>query len=188
MLIVLFHSALGLRAVERQIAAALHADGHDVLVPDLYDGRAVDALEEGLALMDTVGWDAIRDRARHAVRDLPENTVLAGVSMGAGVVSELWRDRPATPAVVLIHGYAIIPDHVATGGRASLHVAVGDRFAPDDTISQWQSAAAAQGIEAQVHRYVDVGHFFTDPTSVDYDEAAAQTLTQRIRTFLLNAD
>jgi dienelactone hydrolase len=188
MMIVLFHSALGLRAVERDIAATLRGDGHDVVVPDLYGGRTVDTLEHGLALKDVVGWDAIRERARHALRDLPENTVLAGVSMGAGVVSEVWRHRPATPAVVLIHGYAVIPEHVATGVRASLHVANGDRFAADDTVSEWQIAAATRGVAAQVHRYADVGHFFTDPTCADYDEAAAQTLSQRVRTFLRNDD
>jgi dienelactone hydrolase len=50
MMIVLFHSALGLRAVERDIAATLRDDGHDVVVPDLYGGRTADTLEHGLAL------------------------------------------------------------------------------------------------------------------------------------------
>jgi dienelactone hydrolase len=114
--------------------------------------------------------------------------VLAGVSMGAGVVSEIWQERPATPAVLLLHGYAVIPDHVAAGVRASLHVAVGDRFAPEEVIAEWQCAAAAQGVEAQVHRYPDVGHFFTDPTLADHDEEAARTISQRARTFLRNLD
>ncbi|MFL5840952.1 MAG: dienelactone hydrolase family protein [Thermoleophilaceae bacterium] len=84
-------------------------------------------------------------------------------------------------------GYAVIPDHVAVGVRASLHVAVGDRFAPANAIATWRTAAAAQGVDAEVHRCPDVGHFFTDPASADYDKAAVQTLSQRVRTFLRNA-
>ncbi len=188
MTIVLFHSALGRRRVEHDLAAALRDDGHDVLVPDLYDGTTAETLEGGLALMDAVGWSRIRSRARAAVRDLPADTVLAGVSMGAGVVSEIWRDRPATLTVVLVHGYAVIPENVAAGARAALHVADGDRFAPADVIEDWEATAAARGIEAQVHRYPRLGHFFLDPTSADYDETAAKMVRERIRTFLRSVD
>jgi dienelactone hydrolase len=184
MKIVLFHSALGLRHVENALASALRDDGHDVTVPDLYDGEVVNTLHEGLALKDTVGWTVIRDRARQALRDLPAETVLAGVSMGTGVVSEIWKDRPATPAVLLIHGYADLPDQVTAGVRVSLHTAVGDRFVPDDILARWQDAAATRGIEAHVHQYADVGHFFTDSTSADYDAAAAATLFGQVRQFL----
>ena len=184
MKIMLFHSALGLRTVERDIAAALREDAHDVLVPDLYDGKTATTLEDGLALKDAVGWAAIRARAHNALDGAPADTVLAGVSMGAGVVSEVWPERPAAPAVLLIHGYADIPTHVAAGVRASLHVAVGDTFAPEDTLRRWESAASASRVEAEVHRYAGVGHFFIDPASADYDEVAARAVLQRARTFL----
>jgi dienelactone hydrolase len=187
MRVVLFHSTQGLRRAERDLASALCRDGHEVVVPDLFAGRTAETVEDGLALKDAVGWPRIRERARQSVRDLPGDTVLAGVSMGAGVVSELWPDRPATPAVVLIHGYAVIPDHVPAGVRAILHVAVGDPFAPDDVVSDWQATAAARGIEAEVDRYPGVGHFFTDPDSPDYDEAAAEAVAQRVRRFLRQA-
>jgi hypothetical protein len=54
-------------------------------------------LEHGLALKDVVGWDAIQSRARDALRGLPEDTVLAGVSMRAGVVSEVWASSIRPP-------------------------------------------------------------------------------------------
>jgi dienelactone hydrolase len=110
--------------------------------------------------------------------------VLVGVSMGAGVVSELWCERPETAAVVLLHGYAVIPACVRPGVRATLHVAVGDRFAPEETISRWQQDAASRGVDAEVYRYPSPGHFFTDRASEDYDERAAQTLLARVRAFL----
>jgi dienelactone hydrolase len=183
-LIVLFHSALGLRRVEQDIADALRRDGHEVRLPDLYDGRTAHTLEDGLALKDVVGWAAIRDRAHDVVRGLPVDTVLAGVSMGAGVVSELWRERPETPAVLLVHGYAPLPDEVPPGVRAALHVAVDDPFAPGDTVEQWQEAAAVRGVRADVHRYPGLGHFFTDPASPDHDRDGTQLVLERARAFL----
>jgi dienelactone hydrolase len=161
--VALFHSTLGLRAVERELADALVRDGHDVLLPDLFDGRVAGTIEEGLALKDAVGWEAIRDRARAALGHAPADTVLAGV---------------------LLHGYAGIPADVRPGVRAALHVAVGDRFAPEETVAAWHREAAARGVEAEVYRYADAGHFFTDRASEDYDEAAARALRSRVRAFL----
>jgi len=40
--VVLFHSVLGVRRGELDAADRLRAGGHDVLVPDLYDGRVFD--------------------------------------------------------------------------------------------------------------------------------------------------
>jgi dienelactone hydrolase len=182
--VVLFHSALGLRGVEHDLADELRHDGHHVTVPDLYDGRSAQTLEDGLALMHTVGWTHILARARQSLRGLPDDAVLVGVSMGAGVVSEVWRDRPATPAVLLIHGYAPIPDDVRPGVRAALHVAEDDPFAPSQTVVDWQTTADVRGVRADVYRYPGLGHFFTDPTSGDYDASAAATVLERARGFL----
>lgn len=163
----------------------LRADGHDVLLPDLYEGRAADDLESGLQLMAEVGWSAICARARAAMRDAPPSTVLAGLSMGAGVVGEIWADRPETPAVLLFHAPARIPD-ARLGTRAEIHAGDDDPFAPADALAGWRATAADRGLSAQVHIYPGVGHFFTDPDSIDYDEQASEKAWARARAFLLN--
>jgi dienelactone hydrolase len=186
--VVLFHSAQGLRPVERELADALRLDGHHVTVPDLYDGRSAQTVEDGLVLKDTVGWTRIMSRARESLRSLPDDAVLAGVSIGAGVVSEVWRDRPATAAVLLVHGYAPIPEDVTPGVRAALHVAEDDPFAPHETVADWEATADLRGLVVDVYRYPRLGHFFTDRSSGDYDAAAAATVLQRARDFLRHAD
>jgi dienelactone hydrolase len=65
-----------------------------------------------------------------------------------------------------------------------MHVAVGDPFAPEQTVARWEREAAARGIEASVHRYPDVGHFFTDRSLTDYDAAVTRSVIARARTFL----
>jgi dienelactone hydrolase len=182
--VALFHSALGLREVERAAAGALRADGHRVVLPDLYRGRRAEDLESGLRLMREIGWDAICAEARSTARELPEDTVLAGVSMGAGVVGELWKDRPATPAVLLIHGHAVIPTAVRPGTRVELHAGSADPFVAGETLAHWIGAAKAQGLSPRVWQYPGEAHFFTDPASADYDAVAAETLWTRARQFL----
>ncbi|HET6744065.1 MAG TPA: dienelactone hydrolase family protein, partial [Kribbella sp.] len=126
--VVLFHSALGLRAVEHRAARLLRADGHEVQLPDLYGGRVAADLDSGLSLMREVGWDAICGRARAAVRDLPDDTVLMGISMGAGVVGEIWKDHAAPDAVVLIHGHTAVPATASPRTRVELHAGSNDSF------------------------------------------------------------
>ena len=53
--IVLFHSILGLRPAESAIAARFTAAGHEVALPDLYDGRRADSLRRRLRAPRRIG-------------------------------------------------------------------------------------------------------------------------------------
>ncbi|WP_218004968.1 hypothetical protein [Actinomadura macra] len=56
-------------------------------------------------------------RARRALEELPDETILAGLSMGGGVLSEVWAERPVTVGVLLLHATAEIPASVRPGLR-----------------------------------------------------------------------
>jgi dienelactone hydrolase len=87
--IILFHSVVGLRPLELEIAARLRAAGHTVATPDLNDGRAAISADAGFTLMAEYSGPELTNRARAALAILPDTAVLAGVSMGAGMVGEL---------------------------------------------------------------------------------------------------
>jgi dienelactone hydrolase len=182
--IVLFHSVLGLRPVELGLADRLRAAGHRVATPDLYAGSTAATIEEGFVLKDTVGWPAIVRRAREAVRDLPAETVLLGVSMGAGVVQEVLPDRPGTAGVLLLHAVGALPASVRAGLPAQAHVADPDPIAPPAQVAAWQAAATRSGADAQVFTYPGIGHFYTDAAGPDHDEPAAERTRQRVLEFL----
>jgi dienelactone hydrolase len=183
--IVLFHSMLGLRPVELLAAERLRAAGHEVVAPDLYAGQTASTLDEGFRLKDhRIGWATIEQRAHQAVQDLPADTVLAGISMGAGVVSTLLPHRPDTAGVFLLHGLAPIPTTAREGLPVQLHVSDADQFAPPAEVSAWLGAATRLGADAHVFTYQHTGHFFTDPRLPDH-HAQATTLTwQRVLDFL----
>lgn len=182
--VVLFHSVLGLRPVELDAAQRLRAAGHVVATPDLYAGRTGTTLAEGFEVKDRIGWAAIGRRARRAVRDMPADTVLAGMSMGAGVVGTLLPVRPATAGVLLLHGLAAIPATARAGLPVQVHVADPDEFAPPADVVAWRAAATRSGVDVRVFTYPGAGHFYTDTGLPDHDERAAALTWQRTLEFL----
>ncbi|RSD08490.1 dienelactone hydrolase family protein [Amycolatopsis eburnea] len=182
--IVVFHSVLGLRPVERGLADRLRAAGHDVTTPDLYDGRTAPTLESGFALKEAVGWETITRRALDAVRDLPAETVLVGVSMGAGVVQAVLPHRPATAGVLLLHALGDLPAGARPGLPVEVHVADPDPIAPPAQVAAWLAAATRAGADARVHTYPGLGHFYTDADGPDHDPAAADLTWERVLEFL----
>jgi dienelactone hydrolase len=180
--IALFHSVFGLRPVELDAADRLRAAGHDVVTPDLYAGQVASTLDEGLDIKDRIGWDAITKRAFDAVAELPPDTALVGVSMGAGVVSMVLPRRPETVGVLLLHGLADIPANARDGLPVQVHVSDSDDFAPPAAVAAWLDVA--NGADVRVFTYPDAGHFYTDASLPDHNEQAASLTWQRVLDFL----
>lgn len=183
--VVLFHSVLGLRPVERAAADRMRAAGHGVWVPDLFAGATADTVDRGMRLVEEIGWDTICERAQAALADLPATTVLAGFSMGCGVVASVWPERPETRGILLLHAPADIPKGVSLKGlRAQLHVGEHDDFWPPEDLRRWQMAAELAGMAAELHIYPGAGHFYTDPSLHDYDAQATEETWSRALRFL----
>jgi len=113
----LFHSMFGLRQVELTAAERLRAAGHRVVAPDRFagavagHGRAA-TVEDGFALTEAVGWDAIVERGYAAVRDLP-----AGGCAGVAVTALSQPvDASRVPPVPLVAAAA--PSGACSGSRA----------------------------------------------------------------------
>jgi dienelactone hydrolase len=107
--VIIFRCILGLRSVEQDAAKRFRSCGFEVAVPDLYDGKRTESLDEGFQIMAEIGWPVICRRAFKAMEKLPDSTILAGFSMGAGVIACLWGERPQSKAVLLFHGFAKVP-------------------------------------------------------------------------------
>ena len=183
--VVLFHSVLGLRSAELLAAERLRAVGHEVVTPDLFGGASASTLDAGFMIADRVGWTAVVAAARQALSGMPDETVLAGVSMGTGVVGAVWPERPATGGVLLLHGVADLPASVRPGLRVQLQAAEPDPFAPEDRVAALRRAARETGAELEVFRYPGAGHFYTDSELPDhYDPAAAELTWRRVLEWL----
>lgn len=180
--IVLFHSILGLRPVEGEIAAVFEADGHTVSLPDLFGGRAADTYEAGFAQRKEVGTEAIMERAKAAVDAAPADAVLAGVSFGAALIGEFWGDRPEMKGALLYAGITEWMDPPRPGLKVSAHIAKPDPFDDEEYFADW--AAQKGEADLEMHRYENCGHYFLDPSLEDYNEEAARLCLDRSRAFL----
>src|ERR1700680_4062879 len=101
--VVLFHHAWGRTQGVENFADLLRNDGHDVWVPDLYDGKTFDTLEAGLAYAQDVGFDTLIDRGRAFGEQLPDDIVYAGFSLGVIPAQMLAQTRPGAKAALFIH-------------------------------------------------------------------------------------
>jgi dienelactone hydrolase len=182
--VVLFHSVYGLRPAVLAAADRLRAAGHTVVAPDLYAGPVAASIDEGFALSARIGWETIVSRARHAVRDLPTESVLAGLSMGVGVVGALLAGRPETAGLLLLHGTGGEPADVPAGLPVHVHIAEPDNLFPLAGVAAWRDAMAGAGAAVRVHTYPGAGHLFTDPDTTDFDRPAAELAWQRSLAFL----
>ena len=183
--VALFHSVYGLRPAVRAAAERLRAAGHTVVTPDLYRAPAVDDLSTGFALADRVGFETMLARAREAIRDLPGEAVLAGLSTGTGLVEALLPERPATAGVLLLAGAGATFDKCPPGLRAQLHVADPDpEFVPAEDVERWTAGMTAAGTIFEVYRYPGVGHLWIDEDLPDFDAPAAERTWQRCAEFL----
>ncbi len=174
--IILFHSILGLRSLERDLAERWRARGHQVALPDLYGGSSADDYDTGFRFYKETGSDEVTARAAAALDRTPA-AVLAGISMGTAQAARLWR--PETPGVLMLCGVAPPISAPPPGLPIAAHVARPDPFDADGDIDDWAAA-----IGADLHLYEAAGHLFLDPALPDHDPDAAAACLSRADRFL----
>lgn len=180
--IVLFHSILGLRPIERDLAREWESAGHTVTLPDLYGGRATNDYDEGFVLFRDIGRSTIGACAAAAVAAAPADAVLAGVSMGAGLLADHWGDRPQSRGALLIAGPAEWSPSLRPGLPVQAHIARPDPFDPEEVFAEWEQANPGAALD--LRRYDGVGHSFLDPALSDYREEAAREARAAMLAFL----
>ncbi|MEV4330511.1 dienelactone hydrolase family protein [Streptomyces sp. NPDC049597] len=174
--IILFHSSFGLRAAVHAAADRLRAAGHEVRVPDLFDGQTAETVEEGRELRERFGTDELLRRAIHAAAPhSDQGLVYAGFSLGGAIAQNLALGDEKARGLLLLHGTSdIAEDASADGLPVQLHVADPDPFEPEDWLNTWYLRMQRAGADVEIHRYAGAGHLYTDADLPDYDEEAAE--------------
>ncbi|MEU1791479.1 dienelactone hydrolase family protein [Streptomyces sparsogenes] len=174
--ILLLHSMYGLRPAVHAAADRLRAAGHEVHVPDLYEGRTADSAEDGMALKEEIGREELLRRAVVAAAPLSDRGIVyAGFSLGGSIAQNLALGDEKARGLLLLHGTSDIADDAATDGLpVQLHIADPDPFEPHDWLNAWYLRMGRAGADVEVYRYPGAGHLFTDPDLPDYDEEAAE--------------
>ncbi len=148
--LLLFHHAHGLTSGVRDFADLLTRAGHTVHVPDLYEGRTFDNLEDGVAYAQEVGFGAILERGRLAAEALSSDLVYAGFSLGVLPAQMLAQSRPGAKGALLFHSCVPTSEF-------------GDAWPP--------------GVPVQIHA-MEADEFFVEEGDLDAARALVETTTE----------
>ncbi|WP_327356757.1 dienelactone hydrolase family protein [Streptomyces sp. NBC_01304] len=188
--ILLLHSSRGLRPAVHAAADRLRAAGHVVHVPDLYDGRTTDDVDESLAIRDEIGMDELHRRAIAAAAPLSDSgLVYAGFSLGGFLAGNLALADVKARGLLLLHATSDVDEDAKVDDLpVQVHVADPDAFEPGDWLDTWYLRMQRAGADVEIFRYRGAGHLFTDPDTEDYDEEAAEATWKQALGFLDSLD
>lgn len=185
--VVLFHHAQGLTPGVAAFAEELRHAGHVVHIPDLFDGRTFDNLQQGMAFVKKLGFGEVMARGERAVEELPAGLVYAGMSLGAVPAQMLAQTRPGARGALLF--YACVP--VSEFGSAwpkgvpvQVHGMDADPFFVGEGDIDAARALVEDAEEAALFLYPGDQHYFADSSLPSYDAAATALLLQRVLAFL----
>ncbi|MFE3515681.1 dienelactone hydrolase family protein [Streptomyces sp. NPDC059166] len=173
--IMLFHSTYGLRPAVHASADRLRAAGHEVRVPDLFEGHTFETVEEGMAFQEEIGKDELLKRAVLAAAPYSDQgLVYAGFSLGASIAQTLALGDAKARGLLLLHGTSDLAPNVTVDELpVQLHVADPDAFESGDWLNSWYLQMQRTGADVEIYRYPGAGHLYTDADLPDFDQAAA---------------
>nr|WSW68640.1 dienelactone hydrolase family protein [Streptomyces sp. NBC_00995] len=185
--VVLFHHAQGLTSGVEAFAAELRRAGHTVYVPDLYEGQTFETLEQGIDYASRTGFGTVTERGIAAARQLGDDVVYVGLSLGVMPAQRLAQTRPGAKGALLVDACMPVSEFGEAwpaGVPVQVHGMDGDPFFADegDLEAARELTAATDG--AELFLYPGKQHLFVDSSLPSYDRASAQLLTERAIAFL----
>ena len=167
----------------RAFAERMTAAGHTAHVPDVYEGRTFESLEEGIAHAGEIGSGTVIERGAAAVEGLPQELVYVGFSLGVLPAQALAQTRAGAVAAVLFHS-CVPPEAFGTwpsGVPLQIHVMDRDPLAsPPETDLETARRLDAELDEAAFFSYPGDAHLFADDSLSSYDPDAARLAEQRM--------
>jgi dienelactone hydrolase len=189
--VVLFHHVQGLTDGVLAFAEELRAGGHTVHTPDLFGRERPATIDDGIALVQSIGDEVLGERVDRAVAGLPEGLVYAGFSLGAATAQRLAQTRPGARGALLYEGCLPISGEWAVGPwpdgvPVQIHGMDKDPF----FALEGDLDAARELVETvgpglgELFVYPGDRHLFADSSLPSYDPDAAALVVQRSRDFL----
>ena len=185
--VVLFHHVQGLTPGLRDFADRLRSAGHAVHVPDMFEGRTFDSIEEGMSYVREQGFGPVAERGVAAVADLPPGLVYAGFSFGVIAAQQLAQTRPGARGALFFHSCVPVKefsDSWPAGVPAQVHSMDADPFFVDEGDIEAARELVASAEDAELFLYPGHGHLFTDSSLPAYDADATALLIERVLAFL----
>lgn len=184
--VVLFHHALGLTDGVAAFADDLRAAGHEVHVPDLYEGRRFATVDEGVAHAEELGFGEVIARGVAAAEGFGPDLVYAGLSLGVLPAQQLAQQRPGARGALLYHSAIPLDEFGGSwppGVPLQVHLMADDPYEDLATVR-----AVTEAARGELFVYEGSAHLFTDRTLADHDAEAAALALERSLDLLARCD
>ncbi|MBK1867111.1 dienelactone hydrolase family protein [Aestuariivirga sp. YIM B02566] len=187
--ILVFHHAQGLTPGMRAFADDLRAAGHVVHMPDLFEGRTFDSIEEGLGYINKIGFEEMRERGVRVADDLPAGLVYAGFSFGVLPAQKLAQTRAGARGALLFYSCLPVTGEWAIGPwpksvPVQIHGMDKDPIFVSEGDIESARTIVATALDAELFLYPGDQHYFADSSLPSYDAEATALLMTRVRVFL----
>ncbi|MFF7926209.1 dienelactone hydrolase family protein [Streptomyces mirabilis] len=186
--VLLFHHAQGLTPGVHAFAESLRGAGHAVHVPDLYEGRVFENLEEGAAHAQGIGFGTLVERGRAVAAELPAELVYAGFSLGVLPAQYLAQTRTGAKGALLFHSCVPASEFGGDWPRqvpVQIHGMEADEYFVDEgDLDAARALVESAPDAAELFLYPGKQHLFADNSLPSYDEHAATLLTRRVLALL----
>ncbi len=186
--ILLLHAWWGLKPFFKQTCDRIAGQGFNVLAPDLRDGEIATTIDEAKALMEKSDGDFIGATvftAKDHLQSLVKGKIgVIGFSMGAAWSLVLATSVPEqVGAMVLFYGNEGV-DYGKVTAKVMGHYSDNDEWEPNEFVDNTFAEFKKAGVDATLHIYPGVAHWFVEEDRPEYDSAAASLAWSRTFEFL----
>ena len=186
--VLVLHAWWGLKPFFKQVCDRLAGQGFTVLAPDLRDGQIATTIEEAKALMEKSDSQFIGDTvttAKDHLRGMAKGKIgLVGFSMGAGWALTVASTVPEqVGAMVLFYGNDEA-DYGKVTAKVMGHYSDNDEWEPGEYVDNTFAEFRKAGVDATLHIYPGVAHWFVEEDRPEYDPASAMLAWSRTYEFL----
>jgi len=187
--VLVLHAWWGLKPFFKQVCDRLAEQGFVALAPDMRNGQIAETIESAKEMMEKSDDQFVGDVVMAAkdyllAHSAGEQIGAIGFSMGAAwslVVASYDPDKIA--ATVLFYGIGDA-DFSKVKSKILGHFSDNDEWEPMEGVRWMEQALKDADVDATLHIYPNVAHWFVEDDRPEYDSAAASLAWDRTFEFL----
>jgi carboxymethylenebutenolidase len=186
--VLVLHAWWGLKPFFKELCDRLAEQGYVALAPDLRKGEIAQTIEDAKALMEKSDEQFVSEAvmaAKDYLLSLTKGKIgVMGFSMGAAWALVVAADDPDKIAATVLFYGANIVDFSKVESKILGHYSDPDEWEPMEWVRKMEQGMKDAGLDATIHIYPDVGHWFVESDRPEYDSTAATLAWDRTFEFL----
>jgi carboxymethylenebutenolidase len=186
--VLVLHAWWGLKPFFKQVCDQLAEQGFTAFAPDLRDGKIATTIDEAKELMQNSNGQFVGDTVMAAKDHLLEMVKgkigVIGFSMGGAWALVVASSKPEQIATtVLFYGNEYV-DYGKITSKVMGHYSDNDEWEPNEYVEKTFAELKSAGVDATLHIYPGVGHWFVESDRPEYDPDSARLAWERTFEFL----